>query len=174
MPYVVELRALPHPIPVIGNVGEARCPVCVRRSPKGLPAVTRQVLPDPSPPPATAEPRAGRSCCRGAGSRFASRSTSSQRRVVISPHRHPVSISSRSAAAAHAPGAVPSASSVVQHLPETAKLLLRQEPLQPARPVLGHEAAGVATRRDQPPRFRLIENARQSADRLVRRGGRHA
>ena len=63
---------------------------------------------------------------------------------------------------------------LVQHPAETAELLLRQEALKPARPVLGHEAAGVATRRDQPPCFRLIENARQSADRLVRRGGRHA
>ena len=62
----------------------------------------------------------------------------------------------------------------VQSSAEAAELFLRQEALKPARPVPGHEAAGVATRRDQPPRFRLIENARQSADRLVRRDGRHA
>ena len=37
----------------------------------------------------------------------------------------------------------------VQNLSETAKLLLRQEPLQPTRPVLGHDAAGIAGGRNQ-------------------------
>ena len=104
---------------------------------------------------------------------FASGYTSSHRRVMISPHRHPVSINSRSAAAA-CTGDASLGLQRVQSSAEAAELFLRQEALKPARPVPGHEAAGVATRRDQPPRFRLIENARQSADRLVRRGGRHA
>ena len=150
--YVVELRALPAPDTSNRQCGRGGCPVCVRRSPKGC---RRHAAgpPEPSPPPATAEPRAGRSCCRGAGISFASRSTSSQRRVVISPHRHPVSISSRSAAAA-CTGSRPSASSVSSTCPRRRNSSSVRNRSSLRVSVLGHKRGRDCRRAEPDPRLR--------------------
>ena len=78
----------PHPIPVTGKILQMRARLASRDDP-GIVRRAGKSLREPSPPPATAEPRAGPFSNREAGSRSLPEWTSSQRNVRISLTRHP-------------------------------------------------------------------------------------
>ena len=160
-PHIAEDPRVPLPGTSSRQGASAACPAHDPRSPRDCPPPAAPP-PEPGTPLATAEPPGDRSCCRAIALRCAPAPRPPTEAPITSPHRHPVSINSRS---------------------RRRRMNRKHGPRPPARPVpppdaetrppsgsapgrriryARHEAARIATaRRQQSPRLRPVQHPGQ-------------